>query len=318
VGYNLGGNYGHYLATPLYATSPEIDASGLSNLSLRFQRWLRLRAGDTATIEVSGDGQAWLPVWATSESVLDTSWNFVEYPIRATIAPGQVLRIRWGLGSDQAQADLGWNIDDVEIVGEIASNEPADFELVTVSNRDDWGTVSGGGVFLNGAVVEVKAIPREFHHFCEWTGDVIGNENPTRICVTNNLYVQATFAETVTVQHSIPFWWLAQFGFRENLEDAVKSIGANGLPVWQSYVAGLDPTDPESRLTLSVARSAEGIVLEWNPAADRVYTLLFAPDLNGRFAPIAGAIDLSGTIRSWSSPAPDIGRAFYRLEVRKP
>ncbi|MGC8989524.1 MAG: zinc-dependent metalloprotease family protein, partial [Verrucomicrobiia bacterium] len=71
VGYNLKGNYENSLR-PRYATTPPINAAGSTTLSVRFQRWLRLRAGDTAFIEASTDGVAWVGVWTTSSRVQDS------------------------------------------------------------------------------------------------------------------------------------------------------------------------------------------------------------------------------------------------------
>src|SRR5207344_3320194 len=52
IGYNLAGNYPNNLAT-VYATTPAINCSGASSLTLQFRRWLRLRNGDTAVIQIS-------------------------------------------------------------------------------------------------------------------------------------------------------------------------------------------------------------------------------------------------------------------------
>ena len=65
LGYNLSGNYPNNLAT-VYATTPQINCSGASSLSLRFQRWLRVRSGDTAAVQVSINGTTWTNVWAAS------------------------------------------------------------------------------------------------------------------------------------------------------------------------------------------------------------------------------------------------------------
>jgi hypothetical protein len=117
VGYNLSGNYANNLTTK-YATTPPINTPGSSSLTLRFRRWLRTRHNDTASIQVSTDGATWLNVWSTSSSVSDTSWREVQYSLPSGVAGASSVRLRWGLASNFAQNDIGWNLDDVELLGD--------------------------------------------------------------------------------------------------------------------------------------------------------------------------------------------------------
>ena len=116
IGYNLGGNYENRLA-PTYAATPVINCAGSSSLTLRFRRWLRIRNGDTANIQVSADGVNWTDVWTTTRSVTDAAWQEVQYSLPASILGSSTVRLRWGLASNNSQNDIGWNIDDVEILG---------------------------------------------------------------------------------------------------------------------------------------------------------------------------------------------------------
>lgn len=116
VAYNLGGNYENRLS-PTFATTPPINCSGASSVTLRFQRWLRLRTGDTASIEVSTNGTVWTQVWST-QSLLDSSWTPVQYTLPSWVAGSPSVRLRWGISSGQSQNDIGWNIDDVALLGD--------------------------------------------------------------------------------------------------------------------------------------------------------------------------------------------------------
>jgi len=115
VAYNLTGNYENRLS-PAYATTPPINCSGASSVTLRFQRWLRLRSGDTASIEVSTNGTVWTEVWST-HSLLDDSWTTVQYSLPSWVAGSPSVWLRWGIASGQSQNDIGWNIDDVALLG---------------------------------------------------------------------------------------------------------------------------------------------------------------------------------------------------------
>jgi PKD repeat protein len=125
-GYDLSSNgvYENDLpASPLTTTA--LDCTGFVNVGLRFQRWLGVESAtwDHASIEVSNDGGSWTTVWDhVSGSFTDASWTEVEYDISA-VADGQpTVYIRWVMGpTDSSVTYCGWNIDDVEILGDPAT-----------------------------------------------------------------------------------------------------------------------------------------------------------------------------------------------------
>jgi hypothetical protein len=51
--------------------------------------------------------------------------------------------------------------------------------------------------------------------------------------------------------HGTPIPWLIYYGFTTNFADA-ELITTNGLPVWQDYVAGLNPTNANSSFSVSI------------------------------------------------------------------
>lgn len=68
---------------------------------------------------------------------------------------------------------------------------------------------------------------------------------------------------------SVPRTWLntyvSQYGAGD-CEAAAKATGANGMPLWQSYVAGLDPADAKSRFEVRIAMDANGSpTIVWTP-----------------------------------------------------
>ncbi len=52
--------------------------------------------------------------------------------------------------------------------------------------------------------------------------------------------------------HGTPIPWLIYYGFKTNFA-AAELIATNGLPLWQDYVAGLNPTNANSKFTVSTA-----------------------------------------------------------------
>jgi len=315
VAYNLSGNYENRLSVK-YATTPIVDCSGAQNLSLRFRRWLRVRNDDIASIQISVNGADWTTIWS-GHSISDTGWQAVELPLPAWASGSASLQIRWGLSSSVAQSEIGWNIDDVQLVAGQMSTAPT-VQLVTGVNRPDWGDVTPASAsFTAGSTVQLLARPNTHFRFLNWSGDLSGTNNPVTLTLTSNVTVQANFAELLTTNHPTPYWWLASYGPTNDFEALAESFGANGIPLWQSYVAGLDPSDPESRFTTTLERSGDDLVLRWNTVTGRVYTVWSSTNALTGFAPVDGAIRLPPGMGSFTNP-PDAPATFFRVQVEKP
>ncbi len=120
-GYNLAGDYENNL-TPQALQTLAIDCSDSTNVQLTFWRWLGVESSDydEAAVEVSADGTNWTPVWANPvAAVSDHQWTQVAYDI-SDVADGQpTVYVRWIMGAtDDGVTYPGWNIDDVQILGD--------------------------------------------------------------------------------------------------------------------------------------------------------------------------------------------------------
>jgi hypothetical protein len=141
IGYNLSGSYPNRLDMK-YATTPVINCSGSSSVILRFHRWLRTRSSDNAVVEVSTNGMNWMNVWSSSGGVSDTSWEEVQYTLPAGVAGSPTVRLRWGLASNPAQNDIGWNIDDVELLGDGSFDTAPPVPMLTITDIINGGSPS--------------------------------------------------------------------------------------------------------------------------------------------------------------------------------
>lgn len=212
-----------------------------------------------------------------------------------------------GLGNSRRNLDLN-------VLG--AQN----FQLRINLNEPSWGNVMpSGGDFPADSSVKLQAVPALYFRFRQWDGDASGASNPLTLVVSKDLAVLAVFEEILTTQHPTPHWWLAAQGYTQDFEMAVDLIGANDLPVWQSYVAGLNPNDPASRLVLTSASSADdsNVVLSWTTVSGKTYTLRSSLSVSGAFTPVLGAVDMPSTTRSMALPvAPGSLATYYRIEVK--
>ncbi|MBE0540763.1 MAG: hypothetical protein IH623_05200 [Verrucomicrobia bacterium] len=322
VAYNLSGNYANQLATK-YATTPAINCAGYTSLKLKFRRWLRLRSSDTALIQVSTNGTDWSNVWSTTQSVSDNAWQEMQYSLPDWAAGSPAVQIRWGIGSNISQNDIGWNLDDVEVVGYPNPNAPPVTATLTVTvNHAGWGEASPTNVVQPaGSSVQITAHPATYFVFSGWAGDAAGTDNPLTVSLNANQLIQANFSEIVTANYATPHWWLAANGYTDDLETAVVTIGANGFPLWQSHVAGLNPNDPDSQFRLALDRADDGTthVLNWNTVTGRVYTVWSSANPFSGFTPVAGAATLPWTVQSLTNIVSTASPAmYYRVEVQKP
>ena len=128
-GYNLSGDYENNLPET-HLTTTAIDCSDLQNVRLKFWRWLNVEQSsyDHAYIRVSNDGSSWTTIFSNPDwNLEDSSWSQLEYDISAVADNQATVYIRWTMGTtDSAWQFSGWNIDDVEIVGDSAGGGTGD------------------------------------------------------------------------------------------------------------------------------------------------------------------------------------------------
>jgi len=138
-GYNLNGDYGNNLPE-YHLTSPAIDCSEISGTTLRFMRWLGVEqpAYDHAYIRVSNDGANWTDIWANTSEVADYEWILQEFDI-SDLADGEsTVYLRWTMGqTDGGWTYCGWNIDDVDVRGNVCEGEPGPLTIIT-ETMPDW------------------------------------------------------------------------------------------------------------------------------------------------------------------------------------
>ncbi len=110
------------------------------------------------------------------------------------------------------------------------------------------GTVDRiAGWFTNGELVTVGALADAYYHFTNWTGDATSYANPLVVRMDGAKAVMAHFAENTTTNTSTPEWWLAQYGFTNNFEEAAAGDQDNDrIPTWQEEIADTNPTNPAS------------------------------------------------------------------------
>ncbi|HOW96604.1 MAG TPA: zinc-dependent metalloprotease family protein [Kiritimatiellia bacterium] len=173
-----------------------------------------------------------------------------------------------------------------------------------------------------GASVTVTAAPAEHYCFAGWGGDTQGDTNLTVMTVSLDRprQVLASFVE-IMAACGTPEPWLAAFYPATNDYDAAEltDTDEDGLSAWKEYVAGTDPTDPDSGLELAPAAPVGNqVVVAWPAISGRYYSVYYLTNLAGSVEqPVienwrAGQ---TGPASSTNAIAPDVLKRYYRLKV---
>jgi hypothetical protein len=157
----FNGNYGNNVNNNL--TSPTLNCTGQSNVSLVFHRWLTVEDGafDHARIRVSNNnGVSYTTVWENpagsgTQHFIDTAWTQHSVNISGLADNQAQVRVRFELVSDGGLVFGGWNVDAFSlansatplIVTNEGSNAPFGAGVIRVSG------ISGDGIILAADVV---------------------------------------------------------------------------------------------------------------------------------------------------------------------
>jgi len=113
-----------------YLTSGAIDCSGYENINLSFWRQLGIEMPelDKSDIQLSIDGSTWHDIWINPSWISETVWTNVNYSLSPLADNQPTVYVRWGIGpTDNSAQFCGWNIDDIEIHGDIVLSNVARF-----------------------------------------------------------------------------------------------------------------------------------------------------------------------------------------------
>ncbi|GEM_PF-4831437 len=121
LGTAIGDNYPNSLASTYWITSPEMDCSAESNISLSFYRMLHIESAhyDKAYLQIY-NGISWIGIYSNYYASVqeDLSWTNIFFQVKNVADGNGSFKVRFGLGkTDSIISFGGWSIDDVVIKG---------------------------------------------------------------------------------------------------------------------------------------------------------------------------------------------------------
>jgi len=119
----------------------------------------------------------------------------------------------------------------------------------------------------------------------------------------------------------ISYQWLQYYGLpTDGSADYAESDG-DGMNNWQEWIAGTNPTNAASILSLQVpVFAAGGVTLTWSSVTNRAYFVERATNLLNQpaFSPLQTNIPgLPGTTSFTDTSPPESGPALYRVGVQQ-
>ena len=109
---------------------------------------------------------------------------------------------------------------------------------------------------------------------------------------------------------AVPVEWLGAYGYVDedstpaSLQQVMAQAGDNGMPLWESWVAGLDPWNPDSQLMANIAVVGDEIEVSWTPDLSNAEPK--------RHYTVMGKTNLTDT--AWVIPANEEHR-FFKVTV---
>jgi PKD repeat protein len=112
--------------------------------------------------------------------------------------------------------------------------------------------------------------------------------------------------------NGIPDAWENQHGITNSNPHAMAANGIN--TVLESYIAGMNPTNPAERFHVSAQQSASQRLLQWSAASGRVYSVYWTTNLLSGFQPLE--TNLVWPQNSWTGQVSGAPGEFYKIKVQ--
>jgi hypothetical protein len=170
LGVNLDGDYDARLGGPYSAVAGPFDLSAAKDVKVRFARWLNTDWPEYVQVglDVSVDGRkSWRTIWSHADSrteIKDSAWTVVEYELGAEADGQPEVYLKWwyAVVGERAYAYSGWNLDDIQLIGHLASrNAPLPNPQLVFTGTENYQANGQRWTSYNLSVSNRRAYPAE-------------------------------------------------------------------------------------------------------------------------------------------------------------
>lgn len=179
---------------------------------------------------------------------------------------------------------------------------------------------------IHGQDVSFNIDADQFYHIADILTNNVSVGGPFDFSSTNFLWNQVVDDGTLKAlfhanmaANDTPHWWLAGYGLDTNAAGAMWDDG-DPMPAWQEYIAGTDPTNPLSYFQATadtVVPSSSNLVIRWNSASNRFYSVLFKTNLlDNDWQPLTSGLPAGLTWNVYTDSIPSANSPkFYLIGV---
>jgi len=117
----------------------------------------------------------------------------------------------------------------------------------------------------------------------------------------------------------IPNWWLFEYGLTNDGSADFVDLDGTGMPNWEKWKAGLNPTNPASVLAMSAPApmsDGSGVTVTWQSVTDIVYYVQQSTNLPVFYPIQSNIMGQAGTTSFTDTTATNAGPYFYRVGVQ--
>ena len=135
--------------------------------------------------------------------------------------------------------------------------------------------------------------------------------------MTHPRTVVALFEPNLTATHRVPEYWLANYGWTQNFENAAEGdADSDGMATWKEWRTNTDPTNGLSVLKLiGIVCTNGGTSLSWIGGVTRTQIVERAASLMGPWQVICTNPPPTPVTNALAWPSQPANSTFYRISV---
>ena len=280
---NNKSNVGGYSDNHTEVGSYQPNAWGIYDMHGNVTEWVR----DWHSNDIAGGTDPVGPQTGDSRELRGGGWHLPSHGCLATSRYASVPSkhcdadgFRLSIGQVPGQLDRFMTTETVTVSPDVSSLDIPIGKELPINYSDRWDGTPGGEItikILDGETLFIGSGEGIIRWRPSRPGTFTLLYREGKLAIAREVTVTGTLLETVTTPVPVPYIWLDQTGLVQDgdYEAAALADGVNGRPVWESYVLGLDPTDPASRFLALIEMVDGQAVITWQPdlGQERSYTV---------------------------------------------